>query len=179
MADIIQKIALTGADEIKKQLADVGKAGEAAFSLLKTSVEGMQPSLSQFSGLFTSLQGALGKFGGAFSEVLKAGTNVLDFFTKASESADKLERTAESLGLSVEAYQKLSAAAGEAGITTEKFGQGFAHLTGKIQSEALQQGDAITKLAQLLVGMEARGGTDIIGVSKTSNTKFIGGIQAL
>ena len=69
-ASIIQRIALEGADEIKRALAEIGKAGEQALRQIQDAGKGADFA-KEFTGEFAKVEEAAHKFGNAIREVTR------------------------------------------------------------------------------------------------------------
>ena len=94
---ISQRIALEGAEDILKQLAELGQAGEKAVKQIQDASAGMSSSgFAGLSNIAATLQGAFGRVGEALAPVRTA-------FSELGEAAavvgERLTRTAEIFGI--------------------------------------------------------------------------------
>lgn len=109
-----------------------------------------------------------------FKEVLAIGTagsivGLVEMIKKATEWSHAIGLTAEELGVSVEAYQKISKAAAVAGVDMDKANTIFTRLAKSISEGAQQQNDAIIDLAKKGFGDMAAGGVTVVrGMAKST-----------
>src|SRR5215203_2005891 len=71
---ISQRIALEGAEEIKRMLAEIGQTGEKAFEQVKDAVEKAQSNLAKVSSAVEGVEKQVGKVaaaGGSFAGAIK------------------------------------------------------------------------------------------------------------
>jgi hypothetical protein len=71
--EIVQRISLAGAEDIQKQLADLGTAGEKAIGQIQNAAGGMSPALSGLSNIAATLRGAFSQVGEAFAPARDRG----------------------------------------------------------------------------------------------------------
>ena len=74
---ISQRIALEGAEEIKRMLAEIGQTGEKAFEQVQGAVETAQSNLAKVSAAVEGVEKQVGK-------VAAAGRNLVGAITAAS-----------------------------------------------------------------------------------------------
>ncbi len=170
MAAFSQTITLEGAEEIKRQLEEIGKAGEKAFSQFQKTLEDQKKSLAgvntgfgNFKGVMEGLQGQANALSGSiaglaqsflgFSSLGIAGVvSGLALMTRsAGESAIALRNNAAVLGLSVQSYQGLAAAARQAGVDTDTFNATVTRFQRAAANAAEGQRKAVTDLAKGVV----------------------------
>lgn len=77
------------------------------------------------SGFGSALKGLAGLTGAAIG----AGASLVAVATSAADNLDKVQKGAQKLGLSYEAYQKLSYAADRSGTSIDKFSKGIKNIT--------------------------------------------------
>jgi len=190
MADnISQRISLDGADDIKKQLADIGQAGEKTFTELKTLTDTQQlaafsdgltkisTALSQISAVFAGgLQQSLKDFGTGLVNVAErtaglsvaaagVGAAVLALAEGAGKAAQAVSDQAQAMGVSIDTYQKYQAAAAAAGVEQGKFASGLANLSRGIEEVAQKQKQAAIDLAETLAkSVNTDGNSPVFGL---------------
>lgn len=140
-------IRLLGGKEMEAELKQLGKEGEAAFRAVGEAAN--KVNLAKFGG-------ALNKFGSDLATVAtRASLAVAGIATAAAavapaiiaianagaEAADQVGKAAQATGLQVEAYQKLTYAAEQAGTGQER----FATAMSKFNREIVEAADKATK----------------------------------
>jgi hypothetical protein len=89
--EIVQRISLTGSEEIQKQLADLGAAGEKAIGQIQNAASGMSPALSGISNIAATVRNAFAQVGEALAPARAAFTEletaVGEVFTRLKETA--------------------------------------------------------------------------------------------
>ena len=170
MADLKQRISLTGDAEIRRALEQIGTAAENAFSRMrssgrdtglekaKTDADALKRSLddvgasaqnagAQTGGLFASLGAALSSaasgVGGLVSGIVEVGVKASlaiggvvvaaqaagsAMASSAAASVSAIGASADKLGLTIEQFQRLRAAAEGAGVSSTAFEAGVASL---------------------------------------------------
>jgi phage-related protein len=169
---ITQRIALEGAREIAKQLADLGVTGERAFRQIAAAA---QDATSPMGGLqrailaarqtlsdvgasvgehFTQIADAAGHMAGRLgllqAAIAAAGTAGVLFIRSGVRAANEIEDTAVSLGLSTGAYQQLQFAAAAASVEQDKFANAMKFLAKNVTEASTQQTQALIKWQQQL-----------------------------
>lgn len=141
---IVQRIALDGGDQLKKEFAELGSAGEKAFADLKAAADKSAGSMGQrlakgiadarkelapLGSAFVSLGHSITSFlrnlalvGGA---VAGAVAGVVAFTRSATQAADEVGKAAQGVGLAAEEYQRLQFAAEQSGIEQANFVSGL------------------------------------------------------
>lgn len=174
---ISQRIALEGAEEILRQLGQMGKDGERAFQQLKTAVDAPTRGLTQLStasnlardGLgrlsnaagqlgtalgpvgdrIASLAALLGSFRGGLAGGAAVAVGGLGALAKSTaDSTVEFDRQARSLGLSIEQLQTLRKAAREAGIGSDELAASLNRFAGRVAGEAGQQFQTLIDLTK-------------------------------
>ncbi|MGE0751380.1 MAG: hypothetical protein AB7K64_12445 [Variibacter sp.] len=163
--NIVQRIALQGGDEIKKQFQDIGKAGAEAFKQL-SDAQGLQSGLNKLGAGLTAIRDRAAGLGDAFKNVgerfttfgqnaaltgrtiLQVGASVTGAVTAfsglviyAAKTSDELQNTAASIGLTTEQFTRLSYAASAAGLSTDEFTramQGIARTIDRVDQQNAQ-----------------------------------------
>src|SRR5580765_3070041 len=105
---ISQRIALEGADDIKKKLEELGKAGEKSFKQIQDAAEKTKADPAKFDQVKTSVEklGAastqLGnQFKGLADSVLNFGSKGVASFSEVADAAGKTTQAAEQFGTAV------------------------------------------------------------------------------
>jgi phage-related protein len=155
---ISQRIALEGGDEIKKQLADLGKAGEGAIRQIQDATQQSGSRLAGFSDAVGAVRTAFGGLGdslghlresfGAFREDLEqigkrlgvelvvgagaAATALLKLAKSSAESIDETQDAARNFGLTIPQYQALQQAAAIAGEGMDTLNAGLSRFTASL-----------------------------------------------
>jgi hypothetical protein len=172
-----QKISIEGADEIRRALALLGTAGEAAFNQIQKAVVGANASLATMPAVlasvgaaFTGVGTAAARVGGSVAALggpiknLVSGLSLIagiglpltfaataaamvKFVTASAEAGDEVNKLSQSLGLTVEQYQRLSFAASQAGIDQQQFGRAMTQLSKQVQDALKDQDKAFADFA--------------------------------
>lgn len=147
------------------------------------------PSVGVFGQRVGELTAAMGRLGGASSGVFQriglgaavsipAATAAIAAFVRTSATAaDEVGDMADALGLSIKAYQELSAAAATAGISQERFARAFTALAGNITQEANKEKNAIIQLAQSVIGPTQQAGVAVLNFGRESSSRLVGGVN--
>lgn len=161
---ITRRISLEGASEIIESLKKLGEAGKGAFEEIQKGAEKVKgPDLNQFDRLKKSLTEigsgfveagkSITSFGVELSKVSAAVTGVIFglalMANSAAETADAVEKNAQKVGLTAEAYQKLSFAARQTDVEAETFTTGMGRLA-KALENAREGGKESTDTLQKL-----------------------------
>lgn len=171
---ITQRIALDGGEQIRKELEALGKAGEEAFRKLKEAVEaGQSPGVKlsnsirdlqrQFAVLGASgarLRASMVQFGTALVALGRnltliggaaagAAIAIVGVAKAGADAATQAGEQAQALGLTIDAYGRLSFAAEQSGVSVEQFGTAITRLN-VIINKAAQGNEAAAKLFQNL-----------------------------
>jgi hypothetical protein len=172
-----QKISIEGADEIRSALALLGQAGEQAFQQIQKAVGGANAALATmpavlasvgtaFAGVgtaatrvgasLTALGGNFKNLGSSLSLIAGIGlpltfaaaaAAMVKFVTSSADAGDEVNKLSQSLGLTVEQYQRLSFAAGQAGIDQQQFGRALTQLSKQVQDGLKDQDKAFADFA--------------------------------
>jgi hypothetical protein len=204
MADrdsIITRIALEGAEDIKKALADVGSAAESAFKQIQDAAQapvalgGISNFASTIRGGFESARASFAPIAGAFNELRQAGN---DFGRGLQEVGDRVfphfrEVAALATGFAIDRMVELTKAAAEyahqietsaniTGTTVQQF-QGLALIAGKAGVDIDSMTTAFSRLNRSLgQGADkseqvlADLGKDLIGNLTASGTAVLNGL---
>lgn len=169
---ITQRIALEGAREIAKQLADLGVTGDRAFRQIAAAAQEATAPMGAFQRRVLELQQTIGAAGAAIgahfanigaaagvmagrigvlqAAIAAAGTAAVLFIRSGVRAANEIEDTAVSLGLSTGAYQQLQFAAAAASVEQEKFANGMKFLAKNVADAAKEQADVLVKWQEKL-----------------------------
>lgn len=145
-ATLVQRIQMTGGEDIRRELEALGKEGEVAFQKLKAAAEGagdVGTKLSQNIAALRQRFAEIGKAGEEFKRAMSdvgssatnvakniaavgvaavaAGVAVFGLAKSASQAADDIGKAAQQTGLSVTNFQKLQFAANQSKVSTDQF----------------------------------------------------------
>ena len=126
---ISQRIALEGAEEIKRMLAEIGQTGEKAFEQVKDAVEKAQSNLAKVSSAVEGVEKQVGK-------VAAAGRSLVDAITRAGRCDRPVRRGAGDYPTRLGAVSTTAVAVGSSIFALAKSAAGAADEIGK-QSQAL------------------------------------------
>lgn len=125
---IAQRIALDGGDEIRKEFAALGDAGEKAFKQLKGAIE-RQANLSPLERSLKSLKAQ-------FTDIVAAGGRVLQSFGTLGTAVTSFDRALGTVIKNVALFKVgVTLAAGAIGLLAKNAANNAEHITG--QAEAL------------------------------------------
>jgi hypothetical protein len=127
---------------------------------LRREFVGLQEAAGRVGGEFRNFQGAAGEVGAATGRValragalsaavIGAGAGLVAFTSSATNAADEAGKTAESLGLTIEEFGRLSFAARQSGIEESQFASGIGRLNVLIGEAALGTQSAVAEFEQL------------------------------
>jgi hypothetical protein len=148
---ISTRISLDGGDEVKRQLAELGKTGEKALADLSAATQGASTNLALVSNVSRDLQAVFGRLGGlsavgagAFSSiagaaagmttglgatiaVVAAATTALGALAvSGAHAASEIKEGATRVGVSADDYTKLKFAFEQSGSSAESFEKAMA-----------------------------------------------------
>jgi hypothetical protein len=178
-ATIAQRIALEGAREIAKELAELGITGERALrqiagaaqeatlpmTAFERRVADMRQALSSAAANARAAAGEIGtqlgniaaavgdtakRFGVLAGAVAAAATGFALFVRSGVRAANEIEDTAASLGLSTDSYQRLQFAAAAASIEQDKFANGMKFLAKNVADAAQASAEALVQWRERL-----------------------------
>lgn len=159
---ISQRISLEGADQVKKQLDDIGRSGADAFAKLQSSAAGLKLDDNAFPKIklrLAEIGTAAGELGAQFSRLgdafVSSGKRVAvfgaaaagvvgvlgRFLSSTSDIADTIAKTAESLGISTQAFQQNAYAASQAGVNLEDYTKAQGKLAAYLDQQVKQERD--------------------------------------
>src|SRR5215203_2700525 len=127
---ISQRIALEGAEEIKRLLAEIGQTGEKAFEQVRDAVEKAQSNLAKVSSAVEGVEKQVGKvaaagrsFAGAINELGGAAGRFGEALAVTASRMGVVSTAAVAVGASVIALAKSAAgAADEIGKQSQALG---------------------------------------------------------
>ena len=168
MANIVQRITLQGAEEIRAQLRALGVAGKDAFDKL-SDTRALNDRLSAAGVNLGKLTGDLKTFGSNAQAAAQSGVafgnavgssltrltviagglglafgKVVSTFKQVGAEAEELEQNAQAAGLSTKAYESLTNALGQNGVGSAEAAKGL-DKTAKFLVAAKDQTDAYNK----------------------------------
>jgi hypothetical protein len=188
---ISQRIALEGADEIIRQLQTLGDSGRKAIDQLSQAAQASQSPLSGISAAMdklgaaakdagTKLSTALGGIKDHLPGLQTLGTvlgvtltasltgvvaGLVAFVSGAASAAAAAGRSAQQVGMSVEAYQALKFAAEAAGVESDKFQMAMFRFGTSVETAVKAQQKAAAGLASELVTNLGKGGAILQGLA--------------
>lgn len=179
---IIERISLEGGGDIEKQLAQLGEAGKAAFTLLKTEADKLAATnpLQQFVNrqirAFKLLEAEAVKVGASYqaagaaasamarnitiaaAAVGGAATGFVAFVAKASATADDTEKAAEAAGLAIDKYGELKFVFQQSGLDTDQLGLAMKKLNQNVSQAADGSGAGAKLFDQLGISVKGANG---------------------
>ena len=145
----VEKIdpAIKKVEESFKRLAQSVGITVGPLGSLVSNVGNLGGALSNLEGSFTKFLRNTTLFAAAIAGI---GVGFTKFVSSAANAADAIGETAQGVGLSADSFQKLSAAAADAGVGPEQFAQSLGRLSKSVQSELQptlkQAGETISRL---------------------------------
>jgi hypothetical protein len=177
------RLQLVGGDAVRKDLRQVGTEGQNAFAALQKAAKSNKGVLARLSKSIAETKDAwkkaakawsdagkaFDKAGKSFSTVGKnvgiataavtgAGAALAGLAFKSAETSDALGKAAQSVGLSVDAYSKLSYAAEQGGANQEQLRTGLVKLSQELGRAAEGNQSAMDKFARLGIEIRDAGG---------------------
>lgn len=152
-----QRITLEGAEQIQRQLQQLGDQARQSFAGARGAIEGLSPGLQRFVARIAEMRGAFGGFAGTVSQVLgplarfsgmlgvgsggvalSAGGIVGGLFAvvkSGSSATSQIGKLARASGSSVEEMGGMVDALAQVGVETDTLQSAFNRLAVRIQSE--------------------------------------------
>lgn len=160
---ITQRIALDGAEDIKRQLAEMGSAGEQAIKAIDNAVNQANSGTTRFASGVAAVRERVGQMRESFAPLHEALGNVHERFTQLGEKVNQLSETVFPHFHEILA---LATAGGIAGFL--KLTEGAAASVREIENSALTLGMSVQdyeafKLVAAESGVEVEGFTRALG----------------
>lgn len=171
---LVQRIALEGGDEIRKELEALGEEGKKAFELLKREADALSNTGNGFTKFlqetrkeFQVIGQHARNFGKAVGDVGEAarktaqrvtlitaaaaglGAGMFAFSLSAAHAAEQQGELGQALGLGVEEFGRLAFAARQSGVQEDQFRLGMQRLADQIVETANATDKSATILGRL------------------------------
>jgi hypothetical protein len=167
MATIQQKIALVGADDVKKAIADIVNTGQTGFDALQKAINAVEAK--QFDAQISSAKSSIGdlvkSIGGmraaiAGSAVAAAVLGFVKLVQSANEAALSIDRSARAAAISRQNYQALATAVKDAGGSQEQLDAAARKFAQQVESQGQEQYKALIGGVKLFI--QATGGASSV-----------------
>ena len=141
--------------DLSLAIAGEDKGAKAALNTVKKQIQEVQAAGKQLGGDFRNFASNAGKLAlGVVGGVTAAGVAVLGLANSFAETGDRVAKTADRLGMGIEAYQKLSYAMSQSGVNAQQFDQSMQHFSNTIRQGAAGNEAFSRKLQE--IGLDAR-----------------------
>jgi len=151
------RLAVEGGGKVKAELVSVGQSGER--SLKKIDAAGTKASrgLSNLTDRAKTLRVGMRALGGALAGVAAAG-GLATLIDRSISAADAVGKTADKIGVGVEALQELRYAAQLAGVEQRTMDMALQRFTRRVAEAAKGTGEAKQALAQMGIALKDQHG---------------------
>lgn len=151
------RLAVEGGGKVKAELVSVGQSGER--SLKKIDAAGTKASrgLSNLTDRAKTLRVGMRALGGALAGVAAVG-GLATLIDRSISAADAVGKTADKIGVGVEALQELRYAAQLAGVEQRTMDMALQRFTRRVAEAAKGTGEAKQALAQMGIALKDQHG---------------------
>lgn len=151
------RLAVEQGGRVKAELVSVGDSGERSLKRIERSGERASRGLASLSGRVRFLKVGIGSLGAAIAGVVSVG-GLTALVHRSIEAADSIGKTADKIGVGVEALQELRYAAQLAGIEERTLDMALQRFTRRVAEAAKGTGEAKDALAQMGIALRDQNG---------------------
>src|SRR5262245_6209188 len=151
------RLAVEGGGQVKAELVSVGQSGEQSLKRIETAGERASGGLKGLGRQAELLRTGIRTLGGALAGVATVGglTALVD---RSISAASAIGKTADTIGVGVEALQELRFAAKASGIEQQTLDMALQRFTRRAAEAAAGTGEAKDALAQMGIALRDQGG---------------------
>jgi len=151
------RLAVEGGGKVKAELVSVGQSGERSLKKIDTAGTKASRGLSNLADRAKTLRVGMRALGGALAGVAAAG-GLAALMDRSISAADAVGKTADKIGVGVEALQELRYAAQLAGVEQRTMDMALQRFTRRVAEAAKGTGEAKQALAQMGIALKDQHG---------------------
>jgi hypothetical protein len=151
------RLAVEGAGQVKAELVSVGQSGEQSFKRIETAGGRASGGLKGLGRQAELLRTGIRTLGGALAGVATVG-GLAALVDRSISAADAIGKTADKIGVGVEALQELRFAAKASGVEQQTLDMALQRFTRRAAEAAQGTGEAKDALAQMGIALRDQSG---------------------
>ena len=151
------RLALEGGNKVKAELVNVGESGERSLKKIDRAGDKASRGLSTLTDRTKTLRIGMNALGGALAGAAAVG-GLATLIDRSISAADAVAKTADKLGVGVEALQELRFAAQLAGVEQTTLDMGLQRFTRRVAEAAKGTGEAKQALSQMGIALKDQHG---------------------
>lgn len=151
------RLAVEGGGKVKAELVSVGQSGERSLKKIDTAGTKASRGLSNLSDRAKTLRVGMRALGGALAGIATVG-GLKMLIDRSISAADAVGKTADKIGVGVEALQELRYAAQLAGVEQRTMDMALQRFTRRVAEAAKGTGEAKQALAQMGIALKDQHG---------------------
>jgi hypothetical protein len=151
------RLAVEGGGQVKAELVSVGQSGEQSLKRIETAGDRASGGLKGVGRQAELLHTGIRTLGGALAGVATVG-GLAALVDRSISAANAIGKTADTLGVGVEALQELRFAAKASGVEQQTLDMALQRFTRRAAEAAQGTGEAKDALAQMGIALRDQGG---------------------
>src|ERR671918_1811094 len=151
------RLAVEGGGQVKAELVTVGQSGEQSLKRIESAGERASGGLKGLGRQAELLRTGIRMFGGALIGVTTVG-GLAALVDRSISAADAIGKTADKIGVGVEALQELRFAAKASGVEQQTLDMALQRFTRRAAEAAQGTGEAKDALAQMSIALRDQSG---------------------
>lgn len=151
------RLAVEGGSKVKAELVSVGESGERSLKKIDRAGDKASRGLSNLTDRAKTLRVGMSSLGGALAGVAAAG-GLATLINRSISAADVIGKTADKIGVGVEALQELRYAAQLAGVEQRTMDMALQRFTRRVAEAAKGTGEAKQALSQMGIALKDQHG---------------------
>ena len=151
------RLAVEGGSKVKAELVSVGESGERSLKKIDRAGATASRGLSNLTDRAKTLRVGMRALGGALAGVAAVG-GLATLIDRSISAADAVGKTADKIGVGVEALQELRYAAQLAGVEQRTMDMALQRFTRRVAEAAKGTGEAKQALAQMGIALKDQHG---------------------
>ena len=151
------RLAVEGGNKVKAELVSVGQTGERSLKKIDTAGTKASRGLSNLTDRAKTLRIGMRALGGALAGVAAAG-GLATLIDRSISAADAVAKTADKIGVGVEALQELRYAAQLAGVEQRTMDMALQRFTRRVAEAAKGTGEAKQALSDMGIALKDQHG---------------------
>jgi hypothetical protein len=152
------RLAVEGGGQVKAELVSVGQSGEQSLKRIETAGDRASGGLKDLGRQAGLLRTGIRTLGGALAGVTTVG-GLAALVNRSISAADAIGKTADKIGVGVEALQELRFAAKASGVEQQTLDMALQRFTRRAAEAAQGTGEAKDALAQLGITLRSQDGS--------------------
>ena len=151
------RLAVEGGGQVKAELVSVGQSGEQSLKRIETAGDRASGGLKGVGRQAELLRTGIRTLGGALAGVATVG-GLAALVDRSISAANAIGKTADTIGVGVEALQELRFAAKASGVEQQTLDMALQRFTRRAAEAAQGTGEAKDALAQIGIALRDQGG---------------------